>query len=76
MHTKTKAFDAAVRFIPTPPAFSDISNTWYNNQAPTVTSKLFTRKKKNTHQEQKLNKIEYDEVSSQNQNVTIFWKLF
>lgn len=28
--------------------------------------------KKNTHQEQKLNKIEYDEVSSQNQNVTIF----
>lgn len=30
-HTKTKALEAAVRFIPTPPAFSDISNTWGNS---------------------------------------------
>jgi hypothetical protein len=27
VHTITKALDAAVKFIPTPPAFSDISNT-------------------------------------------------
>lgn len=28
VHTMTKALEAAVRFIPTPPAFSDINNTW------------------------------------------------
>lgn len=27
-HTMTKALDAAVRFIPTPPAFRDINNTY------------------------------------------------
>lgn len=26
-HTNTKAFEAAVKFIPTPPALSDINNT-------------------------------------------------
>jgi len=28
VHTMTKALEAAVRFRPTPPAFSDINNTW------------------------------------------------